>query len=70
MMLFLRAQSNLSLDVHARPIRRPRVRPLKQQVSAPEPEPLVACRRRLLALEDERTDTIGAPLPKSAARAK
>jgi hypothetical protein len=41
------------------------------QVSAPEPEPLVACRRRLLAsLEDERTDTIGAPLPKSAARGK
>jgi hypothetical protein len=47
-----------------------RVSGRSQQVRAPEPEPLVAGRRRLLALEDERTDTIGAPLPKSAARAK
>jgi hypothetical protein len=47
-----------------------RVSGRSQQVSAPEPEPLVACRRRLLALEVERTDTIGAPLPKSAARGK
>jgi hypothetical protein len=67
-MLFLRAQSNLSMSTSARFVAR--VSGRSQQVSAPEPEPLVACRRRLLALEVERTDTIGAPLPKSAARGK